>query len=450
MLKKNDTVTVTVTDMTFDGSGIGKIALPEGDFPVFVRAAAVGDTVECRIVKVQRRYAAAVPLRIVTPSPDRIEPGCPVAGKCGGCAFRHVTYESELRYKTESVRNAYRLNAPDGIVIRDCVPSPVPDGYRNKLQLPCSPAGKFGFYAPYSHRVLPCDSCAAGHPAMIPFVRATEAWIAEHSIPPYDENAGTGLIRHLYLRRGYHSGQVMVCLALHARPDTALPAALSDWAKRMTDLGAVSVYLNFNPENTNVILGKSFRLLAGEPTICDTMNGVSFRISPPSFYQINTPQAEAIYAAAASYLSPDDDLLDLYCGIGTVGLCCAKSVRRVVGVEVIPEAVEDAKHAAEENGIKNASFYAADASDVLSVLDRIGYRPTAVVVDPPRKGLSPETVSALKTLAPRKIVYISCDPATQARDVRLLSDLYTPGAVQPYDLFPRTAHVETVVMMSKR
>ncbi len=448
-MRKNDLVTVQITDMTFDGAGIGHVENGGRTFPLFVRAAAVGDTVQCRIIKVLKNYAVAIVDKIVAPSPDRIVPACNVAEKCGGCAFHHVSYAAELRYKTNSVRQAYKLNYPGEITVRDCVPSPEEAGYRNKLQLPLSPDGKFGFYSLHSHRVVPVPDCAAGHPNFAPIVAAVEGWIKENNIPPYDEQAGKGLVRHLFLRRGYHTGQIMVCLTVNAGGIKEIPAK-EKLTETLAQFSAVkSVWINFNAKKTNVIFGDRFTLLSGEERICDTMNGVEFAVSPRSFYQVNTAQAEAIYAAASSFLSPDDILLDLYCGIGTIGLTCADKVKQVIGIEVIPEAIEDAEQNAKRNGIENARFFAADAAKTLEIINSLPQKPTAVIVDPPRKGLSADAVAALKQIAPEKIIYISCNPATQARDLALLNDMYTPGEVTPYDMFPRTGHVESVVCLTR-
>ena len=449
-MRKNDLVTVTVTDMTFDGAGIGHVEENGRKFPLFIRAAAVGDVVECRVIKVLKNYAAAIISRILTPSPQRISPACSVAEKCGGCAFCHVSYQGELGYKTQSVRQAYKLNYPHEISIADCRPSPLETGYRNKIQLPLSPDGTFGFYSLHSHRVIPAEGCLAAHPAFLPIQKAVEGWIARNGLTPYDEETQTGLIRHLFLRRGHHSGEMMLCLVLNAsRRPADFPA--EDLKKSLEQIPLLkSVWLNFNPKKTNVILGDSFELLWGEERIEDCMNGVKFWISPRSFYQINTAQAERIYAHAASYLSPEDILLDLYCGIGTIGLTCARKVKQVIGIEVIEAAIEDAKENARRNGIENALFFAADAAKTLEILSALPQKPTAVIVDPPRKGLSPDAVAALRQIAPEKIVYVSCNPATQARDLALLADLYTPGEVAPYDMFPRTGHVETIVCLCKQ
>ena len=449
-MRKNDLITLTVTDMTFDGAGIGHAEDGERVFPVFVRAAAVGDTVECRIVKVLKNYAVGIISRIITPSADRIPSVCPVSEKCGGCAFHHVSYEAELRYKTQAVRQAYKLNYPEQISVADCVPSPETVGYRNKLQLPLSSQGKFGFYSLHSHRVVPAGNCAAGHPEFSSVASAVEDWISEQDILPYNEESGTGLVRHLFLRRGRHTGETMVCLTVNAGKAKEVPGKdkLKAILERFPQIK--SVWLNFNTKKTNVIFGDRFELLSGSERIFDTMNGVRFSISPRSFYQINTLQAEAIYAHGASFLSPGDVLLDLYCGIGTIGLTCAEKVKQVVGIEVVPEAIEDAKKNAALNGIENAVFFAADAAKTLETIRGLPHRPTAVIVDPPRKGLSADAVSALKEIAPEKIVYISCNPATQARDLALLRDLYAPGTVTPYDMFPRTGHVETVALLSRQ
>lgn len=449
-MKKNDAVTLEITDMTFDGSGIGHVDTKQGKFPVFVRAAAVGDVVQCRVIKVLKHYAAAIVTRIVSPSAHRVAPACPVAEKCGGCAFHHVSYQAELEYKTNAVRQAYKLNFSGEIAVNDCVPSPLQSHYRNKVQLPLSPEGKFGFYSLRSHRVIPVSDCSAAYGAFSNVITAVEEWIRKHQISPYDEATGKGLVRHLFLRRGHYSGETMVCLTVNAGSVDAIPAK-DDLIEAMKQFPEIkSLWINFNSQKTNVILGDRFHLLFGAERIFDTMNGVRFAISPHSFYQVNTPQAEAIYAAAASYLSPDDILLDLYCGIGTIGLTCASKVKQVIGIEVVFQAVEDAKENAKRNGIENARFFASDAAKTPQILSTLPYKPTAVIVDPPRKGLSSDTITALREIAPEKIVYISCNPATQARDLALLRDSYVPGPVTPYDMFPRTGHVESVVCLTKK
>ncbi len=446
MIKKNDLVTVEITDMTFDGAGIGHVVESGRDFTVFVRAAALGDVVECRIIKVLKHYAVAILSRILTPSPHRIAPLCPVAEKCGGCAFHHVNYEAELAYKTNTVKQAYKLNYQGEIQVSPCIPSATA-GYRNKVQLPLSKEGKFGFYSHHSHRVVPVTDCAAAHPDFAPVIEAVEGWIAENSLLPYDEERGKGLVRHLFLRRGFHSGEMMVCLTVNAQ---TLPPQMAHFGDVFASFPQIkSVWVNYNPKKTNVIFGDRFQLLQGAEKIFDTMNGVRFAISPRSFYQVNTVQAEAIYAAATSYLTADDILLDLYCGIGTIGLSCAKKVKKVIGIEVVPEAIEDAKQNAALNGIENAEFFAADAAKTLEILASLPEKPTAVMVDPPRKGLSADAIAALKEIAPEKIIYISCNPATQARDLALLKDAYVPGTVTPYDMFPRTGHVETLTLLCR-
>ncbi len=450
MVRKNDLVTLTVTDMTFDGAGIGHIEDAGRKFPVFIRSAAVGDQVLCRIIKVLKSYAVGIVSRILSPSPDRISPRCPVAEKCGGCAFQHVSYSAELKYKSNAVRQAYKLNFPGNITVKDCLPSPETEGYRNKVQLPLSSDGKFGFYSLHSHRVVPICDCTAGHRDFFPVISAVEEWIGQNRISAYDEASGKGLVRHLFLRRGYHTGEIMVCLAVNAADRSSVPS-LQALISRLSGLvGVKSIFVNYNTQKTNVILGDRFELLWGEERIADVMNGVRFFISPRSFYQINTAQAERIYAEAAARLSSEDVLLDLYCGIGTIGLTCAHRVQSVVGIEVVDAAIEDAKRNAKENGIKNAKFFTADAAKTTEILAALPQKPTVVIVDPPRKGLSSDAIAALKSIGANKIIYISCNPATQARDLARLSDLYTPGDVQPYDMFPRTGHVETVVCLGRK
>ncbi len=441
-LQKNDQVRLSITSLTFDGLGVGKW---EG-VPIFVRDTAPGDEILCRIVKVQRRFCYGICMSLLKPSPDRAGTNCPVSGPCGGCCYHHVRYDAELNYKRQRVIDSYRLNYPGSVLVNPVIPSFPSEGYRHKVLCPFGPDGKTGFFARNSHRVIPWEDCRIQHPDFAPLRRCAEDFATRYGLEIYEESRGTGLLRYLYLRRSYLTGKIMVCAVVS---DGDFPRKA--WVKAFRAFPQVcSIFLNRNTGRGNGVLGHQFELLWGEPVLEDGMNGLHFSVSPGAFYQVNPSQAARIYAdAKACGLRPEDTVLDLYCGTGTIGLTLAGEVKRVVGVEVIPSAVENARENARRNQIENASFFTADASDFLSLLREREIVPDAIVVDPPRKGLSAEAIQGLRTLAPRQILYISCDPATQARDAARLADLYTLGPIRPYDMFPRTAHVETVALMSR-
>lgn len=448
MIQKNDLLTLTVIDLTAEGFGVARYSDGDlQDFVIFIKHAALGDVAQCRILKVLKRFAYAAIVSLLTPSPDRMPSDCTVSAQCGGCTFRHVTYDAELRYKKRLTEQVFLQHG--AYMIDDVQPSPQEKAYRNKVQYPIRADGKFGFYAVNSHRVIPCETCAIQPPLFSEIKNAVELWVRDTGISCYSEETGKGLLRHLYLRRAKETGHIMVCFVINGNklPHTD---SLIDILTRFPEVR--SIYLNHNTKQTNVILGTKCTHIWGDRVLSDTLCGLKTEISPLSFYQVNTLQAEAIYTEALRRcnLKPDDVFLDLYCGVGLIGLLAAKQVKRTVGIEIIPEAIEDAKQNAIRNKIPNADFYAADAANTWEILqkacpDRL---PNIVAVDPPRKGLSEETVAMLRRLAPEKIVYISCNPATQARDLQRLPE-YKAGNITPFDMFPRTAHVESVVLLSR-
>lgn len=453
-LAKNDIVTLEMTALTGEGSGVGHFREDGSDgrgMAVFVPCTAVGDVISCRIVKVLKSYAYGRVENIITPSPDRIENDCPVYGKCGGCCFRHISYEAELRAKEGFVRDAFsRIGglSPELLPIRG---SESCGGYRNKLQMPVSRQdGKTvcGFYSERSHRVIPTEKCAL-QPEI--FAEIT-AFVTEQAdrlhISVYNEEKHEGVLRHIYLRRGHHSGEICLCIVARRKvPEFArLAKSVTERFPEVT-----GVVLNINRDKTNVILGDEEMTLCGKPNISDTMCGISVELSPKSFYQVNTPAAEALYRQAAEFAEPEGKtLLDLYCGAGTIGLSMAKSAKRVIGAEIVPEAVENAKSNAARNDIANADFICADAGQAAKRLEQTGEKPDVIVLDPPRKGCDDATLTACAAMQPERIVMISCNPATAARDCKRLSELgYAAKVVRPFDLFPRTSHVECVVLLTR-
>ena len=453
-LQKNQILTLRIERLSSDGSGVAHSADGEA---VFVPGTAPGDEARVRIVKDCGRYAFGILDELLTPSPDRIPVDCPVAGPCGGCSLRHLDYAAELRAKQESVLDAFRRIGGLEVPVLDILPSPDVDRYRNKVQFPvgvdknCVPC--IGFYAGRTHRIVPCPDCKLQPGVLNEIGNALCAFFAQQGIRPYDEQSGKGLVRHIFLRRGAHSGQIMVCLVCTR---TKLPHAEQLCTALRGQFPAIStILLNVNAKNTNVILGSENHILYGPGYIEDTLCGVPVRLGPLSFYQVNTLAAERLYGVAAQYaqLTPGDTLLDLYCGMGTIGLSMAEQCRELIGVEIVPEAIESAKANAARMGEAVAAksrFFCADAGQAATQLAAEGLHPDIVMLDPPRKGCDEATLSAVVRMAPRRVVYVSCNPATAARDAAWLEkNGYHTEKVQPVDLFPRTKHCETVVLLSK-
>ena len=453
-LQKNQILTLRIKRLSSDGSGVAHSADGEA---VFVPGTAPGDEARVRIVKDCGRYAFGILDELLTPSPDRIPVDCPVAGPCGGCSLRHLDYAAELRAKQESVLDAFRRIGGLEVPVLDILPSPEVDRYRNKVQFPVGVDKNgmpcIGFYAGRTHRIVPCPDCKLQPGVLNEIGNALCAFFAQQGIRPYDEQNGKGLVRHIFLRRGAHSGQIMVCLVCTR---AKLPHAEQLCTALREQFPAIStILLNVNAKNTNVILGGENHILYGPGYIEDTLCGVPVRLGPLSFYQVNTLAAERLYGVAAQYaqLTPDDTLLDLYCGMGTIGLSMADQCRELIGVEIVPEAIESAKANAARMGKAVAAksrFFCADAGQAATQLAAEGLHPDIVMLDPPRKGCDEATLSAVVRMAPRRVVYVSCNPATAARDAAWLEkNGYHAEKVQPVDLFPRTKHVECVIALSK-
>lgn len=449
MPEKNQIYTAEITGLTSEGNGVCRI----DGMAVFVPETAVGDIAEIKIVKVLSSYGFGIVNKITVPSPDREIRQCEVYKKCGGCVFRHISYEAECRAKDETVRSAFERIGGLSPIYDDFIPSENPDRYRNKAQYPlASLSGKAvcGFYAPRSHRVVPVKDCPLQPKIFAQIIDVILDYINEKHISVYDENTHTGLLRHIYLRRGCYSKEIMVCLAARKNISRQLNALCRKLTDNFPDIQ--SIVLNINPDKTNVILGKECLTLWGNNIISDTMCGNKIGISPLSFYQINTPQAEKLYAKALEYAAPkkNDIIADLYCGAGTIGLSMAQYAGKIIGIEIVPEAVENARQNAAANEISNAEFFCGDSGEVFAQLHKKTCSPNIIIVDPPRKGCSQDTLDNVISSSPKKIIMISCNPSTAARDAKFLAQNgFSVDKVCGADLFPGTRHVECVVLMSR-
>ena len=448
MLIKNEIYEAVITDYTSEGQGVAKI---EG-CAVFIPNAICGERVRVRIEKAQKTWAAGKIVELLERSPHRVNRECPVAKLCGGCDFWHMDYQEETRLKAERVKNC--LNRIGGEAL-DSVPilaAPECRGYRNKAQYPVSSRKNTacaGFFRAGTHSVVENRRCLILPEETDRVKDAVMDYVNQYRISVYDETAHKGLLRHIYVRRGVVSEQILVCLVINGRSLPHIPELL-DRLKKIP--GFTTLVLSVNTKKGNAVLGEEFITLYGPGYIEDTLCGLRFRLSPRSFYQVNHGQAQRLYRAAIelAQITKNDTVLDLYCGVGTITLAMAGAAGWVIGVEVIPQAVADARDNARRNGIENAEFFCGDAGAAALELEKQGIRADVVVVDPPRKGLNADTIEALHRFSPRRIVYVSCDPATLARDVALLKERgYHLETALAADLFPRCSHVESVVCLSK-
>lgn len=450
-LSKNQHIEMEFTGMTAEGAAVGRY---EGE-AVFVPMGAPGDRALVKIVKAARTHAFGRLEKVLEPAPCRIEPDCPVYRLCGGCCYRHIAYEEELKIKEQRVRDALeRIGGIENPPLKPIIGADSRDGYRNKALLPIGkgPEGgiELGFYARNSHRIVPCESCKLQPEEFARAMKAFRDWAKDYGDPVYDEAAHTGRMRRLFLRKAEATGEVMACVVVNGNGLHHEGELISAMRGALPELK--SLVINSNRERTNVALGGRCRTAWGRDSIRDRLCGLEFEISPLSFYQVNRTQTEKLYGLAAEYAGPgkEDLLLDLYCGTGTIGLSMARSAGRLIGVEVQPQAVENARENALRNGIDNAEFLCADAARAAGELKRRGLRPDIVILDPPRKGCGPELVETVAGMGPQRVVYVSCDPATLARDLRQFHELgYGMAEGRPVDMFPGTGHVETVVLLQK-
>ena len=447
MLTKNEIYEAKIVDYTAEGQGIAKV----DGCAVFVPNAIVGETCRIRIEKAAKTWAAGKIVEVLEKSPHRVNRACPVAKLCGGCDFWHMDYEEETRLKADRVRQCLNRIGGESLTELPILAAPTCRSYRNKAQYPVSSKkGRAfaGFFRAGTHQVVENNRCLI-LPEETDRVKDTVMdYVNQNRVSVYDETAHTGLLRHIYVRRGSVSGQILVCLAINGR---AIPKPEALIARLQKIPGFATLVLSVNTKKGNAVLGDEFITLYGPGYIEDTLCGLTFRLSPRSFYQVNHHQAQRLYEAAISQaeITKSDTVLDLYCGVGTITLAMAKAAGKVIGIEVIPQAVEDARDNAKRNGIENAEFFCGDAGEAALALEKQGIKADVVVVDPPRKGLNADAIEALARFAPRRIVYVSCDPATLARDVALLKDRgYTLKNALAADLFPRCSHVESIVCLT--
>ncbi len=446
MLKKNDEFNLKITGYTSEGGGVGKI---DGQ-AVFVENTAIGDEILCHIIKAKNTYAIGKAMKIIKPSKSRIEPECEAFKSCGGCSFAHIKYEDELKAKEQKVKDAFARIGGMTPPFAPIVASPETTRYRNKAQYPVRRDNgilNIGFYAKKSHRVIDGGDCLLQPVEFTEIIEIFRKWINNNNITVYSESTNIGLVRHIYLRKAFATGEIMVCVVINGK---TLPCYENLLSELKSVDGFKTLVLNINRKNTNVVLGDECVALYGDGYITDILCNVKVKISPLSFYQVNRNGAQLLYEKAAQYadVKKDDDILDLYCGTGTIGLSMASKAKSVTGVEIIPEAIEDAKVNAEINNFTNTRFICGDASTAAEVLKSEGITPKTIILDPPRKGCAPELLKTVTEINPEKIVYVSCDPATLARDCERLGTLgYDVVEVTPVDMFPRTSHVESVALL---
>lgn len=445
-LKKNDIYTADISGFTSEGLGVAHIC----GRTVFVRGALPSETWRIRIVKTGKSVCYGRGEECLSPAEGRVEPDCPVYGRCGGCACRHMSYELELEFKRQKVNDALRRIGGADIEVDGILASPLASRYRNKAIFAVGGSASepvYGFFRAGSHDVVPVDDCPLQSELSSRCARTVCTWMRKNSVAPYVN--GAGLVRHVFTRTA-KDGSAVCCIVsaggFGARTQS-LVAALREACPELR-----GVVLNINRTSGNTVLAGDFYTLWGEEVLCDELCGFKYRLSPQSFYQVNRAQAERLYERAVELALPEpvDTVLELYCGAGTISLPLSCRARRVIGAEIVPEAVENARANAEANGVRNAEFICADAGEAADRFAESGVRPDVIVVDPPRKGMSERAVAATASMQPERIVYVSCDPATLARDISRFSALgYRAERATAVDMFPRTSHVETVVLLSK-
>lgn len=444
-LAKNQEHTVTIEGYGEGGMGVARI---DGRV-VFVHGALRGEKCRVLILKTLKSVAFAKVLEVLEPSSERMESDCPYFPRCGGCTYRHIRYEEELRLKKQRVQdNLSRIGGSD-VTVEEILGAQDTLRYRNKAQYPVSKDGAVGFYRARTHEVIECEHCLLVRPEADAAAEALREYMQSCHVAGYDEKTGRGLIRHLYVRSNA-AGESLICVLVNGDKlpkEDRLVALLRDACPKCT-----GIVLGTNTKKGNVILGDRYRTLWGSDRLEDTLCGKTFKLSVPSFYQVNRAQAERLYAKTIEFadLTGQETVLDLYCGAGTITLALSDHAKKVLGAEIVPEAIDDARENAARNGVKNAEFFCGDASDVAKKLARENLRPDVITVDPPRKGLAADVVESIAEMQPQRVVYVSCDSATMARDVKRLADLgYTARRACAVDMFPRADHVETVCLLSK-
>ena len=445
-LEKGSVYTAVIDGYSSEGLGIARV----NGAVVFVPHAVRGEEIDLRITKVMKTSCAGEIVKIHNPSPERMEPECPYAGKCGGCAYRHLTYPEELWAKRQRVQDALTRIGGLDLTVEEILGAKNPEHYRNKSQYPVGADGSIGFFQARTHKVVPIRRCLIQTEAADRTAQAVGEWMRRYKISAYDETTGKGLVRHVCVRVN-RKGESLCCVVVNGNKVPREPelAAYVTAAVPHT----VGVLLNSNTRRGNVVLGDKYRTLFGRNYLMDTLCGLEFKLSMPSFYQVNRDQAEVLYGKALEFagLTGTELAVDLYCGAGTITQVLARQARHVIGGEIVPEAIRDARASARRNGVENVEFLGGDAADVAAELALRQLRPDVVTVDPPRKGLAPEVIASVAAMGPEKVVYVSCDPATLGRDVKIFREFgYEAKRAAAVDMFPGTAHVETVVLLSHK
>ncbi len=450
-VEKNKDYIIDIVSMGYEGEGVGKV----NNFTVFVQGALLGETVKIKIVKLSKNFAHGKLLEVIKSSKHRIEPVCSIYKRCGGCQMQHMSYEGQLEFKTNRVKEVVsRIGKLEDVVIHPAIGMKEPFRYRNKVQLPIGKVKNevaIGFYAPRSHDIIDMDTCLIQDEAADKVVHLTREWINKFNIEPYNEEENKGTLRHIMIRRGFKTSEVMVVIVTK---EEVLPYS-NEFVEIMVKNidGLKSVIQNINPKKTNVILGSKNKVLWGKDKITDYIGEFKFNISPLSFFQVNPVQTEILYGKALEYagVTGEETVFDAYCGTGTISLFLSQKAKKVYGVEIVPEAIEDAKKNAEENSVENVEFLVGESEKVIPELIKEGVKAEVVVVDPPRKGCERSLLEAFSIMGPDKIVYVSCDPATLARDLGILNELgYKTVEIQPVDMFPQTAHIENVALIIRK
>lgn len=453
-VEKDDIVIVDILDMNQDGEGVGKV----NGYPLFIKDTVIGDKAEVKVIKALKSFGYGRLMRIIEPSSDRIQPRCAVARQCGGCQLQAYAYEKQLLFKENKIRNHLeRIGKIKDYVLEPIVGMEGPWRYRNKAQFPVgrNKDGEIaiGFYAGRTHSIIENEDCYLGEEINREILKSVKEYMEENGVSPYDEAAHQGFVRHILIRRGHYTREILICIVINGRKLPDKERLVEKLLKFKKD-GLKSITVNYNEEKTNVILGTELEVLWGTDFITDTIGGITFQISPMSFYQVNIEQTEKLYKKVLEFadLTGKETVWDLYCGIGTISLFLAQRAKKVYGVEIVPAAVQNARENAKRNGIQNVEFFLGASEEVLPEwYEKKKEKIDIIVVDPPRKGCERELLKTIVKMKPEKIVYVSCDSATLARDLRILEEEgYKTKRVQGFDLFSQTVHVETVCLLSNR
>ncbi|MDU1412178.1 MAG: 23S rRNA (uracil(1939)-C(5))-methyltransferase RlmD [Clostridium sp.] len=451
IIDKNREYIIKIDSYGHEGEGVGKI----NNFTVFVKGAIKGETVKIKLIKVNKTYGIAKLLEVIVPSQHREKPVCSIYKRCGGCNLQHISYTEQLNFKTQRVKDVMeRVGKLEDAKIHNTIGMEFPYNYRNKVQLPVGSIDSevvVGFYAPRSHDIINMEHCYIQSKLGDKVIHILKEWMKENKIKPYDEKTHSGIIRHVMLREGFRTKEVMVVIVTNG---AKLPNAKSLVQKlRENILNLKSVIQNINEDKTNVILGQKSITLWGQDTISDYIGDFRFNISPLSFFQVNPIQTQVLYNKAMEYadLNGDEIVFDAYCGTGTISLFLSKKAKMVFGVEIIPQAIDNANENKKENNVDNVEFIVGKSEEEIPKLIKSGINPDVIVLDPPRKGCEESLLHAIAEAAPKKIVYVSCDPATLARDLKILEDLnYRAVEIQPVDMFPQSAHIENVTLLTRK